>query len=143
MLIGEYQHNLDDKGRIIIPSKFRDQLNTSFILTRGLDGCLAIYSHDQWDAMFEKLKSMPTTKKVVRQYIRMLATQASECTTDKLGRIQIPSFLAKPVNIQKECIVVGANDHIEIWDKAAWENYFEEANDNFEEVAEELTDLFE
>lgn len=141
MFIGEYQHNLDAKGRIIIPSRFRDELHTTFILTRGLDGCLTIYSLKQWEKMFEEINKLPTTKKAARQYVRMLTSTASECTLDNQGRIQIPSFLSKPVNIVKECVVIGANDHIEIWDKTTWDNYYIDASNNFEEVAENLNDL--
>ncbi len=141
MFIGEYQHNLDSKGRIIIPSRFRDELNATFILTRGLDGCLTIYSLKQWDKLFEEIDKLPTTKKAARQYIRMLTSTATECTLDNQGRIQIPSFLSKPVNITKECVIIGANDHIEIWDKDAWEEYYTTASQSFEEVAENLSDL--
>lgn len=141
MFIGEYQHNLDAKGRIIVPSKFREELHTTFILTRGLDSCLTIYSLEQWDKLFEELNKLPTTKKNARAYIRMLTSGAVECTLDNQGRIQIPVFLSKPVNIVKECVVIGANDHIEIWDKATWDNYYLEASDNFEDVAENLSDL--
>ena len=99
MFIGEYQHNLDAKGRIVIPGKFRDELHTSFILARGLDGCLTIYSLKQWEKLFEEVNKLPTTKKAARQYIRMLTSTASECTLDNQGRIQIPSFLAKPAGL--------------------------------------------
>jgi len=141
MFIGEYQHNLDAKGRIIIPSKFRDELHTTFILTRGLDGCLTIYSLEQWAKLFEEINKLPTTKRAARQYVRMLTSTATECSLDNQGRIQIPSFLSKPVNITKECVVIGANDHIEIWDKASWDQYYLEASDQFEEVAENLSEL--
>lgn len=141
MFIGEYSHNLDAKGRIIIPSKFRDELHSSFILTRGLDGCLTIYSLEQWEKIFQKLNKLPSTKKATRQYIHMLTSKACECSLDNQGRIQIPSFLSKAVNIVKECVVVGVNDHIEIWDKATWDAYYEIASESFEEVAEELTEF--
>lgn len=141
MFIGEYSHNLDAKGRIIIPSKFREELQDTFILTRGLDGCLTIYSNEQWAAIFKKLSKLPSTKKAARQYIHMLTSRACECTVDKMGRIQIPSFLAEKVNIKKECVVVGVNDHIEIWDKATWNTYYDEASESYEEIAEELTDF--
>lgn len=141
MFIGEYQHNLDNKGRIIIPSKFRDELSQSFILTRGLDGCLTIYSHEQWDKMFVELNKLPSTKKATRSYIRMLTSSASECSLDKMGRIVIPSFLSTPLNIDKECMIIGANDHIEIWDRATWQNYYQDASSSFEEVAENLSEL--
>ena len=141
MFIGEYQHNLDAKGRIIIPSKFRDGLNLTFVLAKGYDGCLAIYSQEQWDKMFEGINKLPTTKKSVRMYIRTLASTATECSLDNQGRIQIPSFLSKPANISKECYVIGANDHVEIWDKSTWENYYDDASSSFEEVAENLSEL--
>ena len=143
MFIGEYTHSLDAKGRIIIPSKFRDELETNFYLTRWLDGCLAIFSSDQWSKIHEELSKLPSTKKAARQFTHMLFAKATECTLDNQGRIIIPPVLAKEANIVKECSIIGVNDHIEIWDKQAWEDYFKEANDQFEEVAEELTDLFE
>ena len=141
MFIGEYSHTLDAKGRIIIPSKFRDELHTSFILTRGLDGCLTIYSLEQWQKLLTELEKLPSTKKAARQYIHMLTAKACECTPDKMGRIIIPNYLAEPVHITKECAIIGVNDHIEIWDKDTWTRYFEEASDSFEEVAENLSDL--
>lgn len=141
MFIGEYQHNLDAKGRIVVPGRFREELHESFILARGLDGCLSIYSLKQWDKMFEEIDKLPTTKKAARQYIRMLTSTATECTLDNQGRIQIPAFLSKPVNIVKECVVIGANDHIEIWDKTTWDSYYLDASNSFEEVAENLNDL--
>ena len=143
MFIGEYSHNLDAKGRIIIPSKFRDELHSSFILTRGLDSCLTIYSLEQWNKIFEQINKLPTTKKAVRQYTRVLTSNACECQLDNQGRILIPNNLAAPVGIKKECVIVGANDHIELWDKETWENYFNEANESFEEVAENISDLLD
>ena len=143
MFIGEYQHNLDAKGRIIIPSKFRDELHSTFVLARGLDSCLTIYSIEQWNKMFEEINKLPTTKKNARSYVRMLTSTASECTPDNQGRIQIPSFLSKPVNITKECVVIGANNHVEIWDKATWDAYYQDASNNFEEIAENLSELID
>ena len=143
MFIGEYQHNLDAKGRIIIPSKFRDELHSTFILARGFDGCLTVYSNEQWGKMFEEIDKLPTTKRAARQYIRMLTSTASEVSLDNQGRIAIPSFLAKPMNIEKECIIIGANNHIEIWDKTTWENYYNDASESFEEVAENLSELID
>lgn len=143
MFIGEYSHNLDTKGRIIIPSKFREELHESFILTRGLDGCLTIYSLEQWEKIFIEINKLPTTKKAARQYIRVLTSNACECTLDNQGRILIPSNLTTPVGISKECVIVGANDHIEIWDKKVWNDYFDEASKSFEEIAENLSDLLD
>ena len=143
MFIGEYYHNLDAKGRIIIPAKFRDELNGTFILTRGLDGCLTIYSTEKWEKIFEEINKLPETKKATRQYIRMLTVNACECTLDNQGRILIPSNLSNSVNITKECVVVGANSHVEIWDKATWNAYMDDASENFEDIAESLSDLIQ
>ena len=135
------QKSLDAKGRIIVPSKFREELHSTFILTNGLDGCLTIYSLQQWERLFAQINKLPTTKKATRQYIHMLTSKACECSLDNQGRIIIPNYLALPVGIKKECVVIGANDHIEIWDKKTWEDYYLEASDNFEDVAENLSDL--
>ena len=143
MFIGEYYHNLDAKGRIIIPAKFRDELNGTFILTRGLDGCLTIYSTEKWEKIFEEINKLPETKKATRQYIRMLTANACECTLDNQGRILIPANLSDSVNITKECVVVGANSHVEIWDKATWNAYMDDASENFEDIAESLSDLIQ
>ena len=143
MFIGEYYHNLDAKGRIIIPAKFRDELNGTFILTRGLDGCLTIYSTEKWEKIFEEINKLPETKKATRPYIRMLTANACECTLDNQGRILIPANLSGSVNITKECVVVGANSHVEIWDKATWNAYMDDASENFEDIAESLSDLIQ
>ena len=143
MFIGEYYHNLDAKGRIIIPAKFRDELNGTFILTRGLDGCLTIYSTEKWEKIFEEINKLPETKKATRQYIRMLTANACECTMDNQGRILIPANLSGSVNITKECVVVGANSHVEIWYKATWNAYMDDASENFEDIAESLSDLIQ
>lgn len=143
MFIGEYYHNLDAKGRIIIPAKFRDELNGTFILTRGLDGCLTIYSTEKWEKIFEEINKLPETRKATRQYIRMLTANACECTLDNQGRILIPSNLSNSVNITKECVVVGANSHVEIWDKGTWTAYMDDASENFEDIAESLSDLIQ
>ena len=143
MFIGVYYHNLDAKGRIIIPAKFRDELNGTFILTRGLDGCLTIYSTEKWEKIFEEINKLPETKKATRQYIRMLTANACECTLDNQGRILIPANLSGSVNITKECVVVGANSHVEIWDKATWNAYMDDASENFEDIAESLSDLIQ
>ena len=143
MFIGEYSHNLDAKGRIIIPSKLRNELHSSFILTRGLDNCLTIYSLEQWEKIFIEINKLPTTKKDTRQYIRVLTSSACECTLDNQGRILIPTNLAEPLGIKKEVTIIGANDHIEIWDKKTWDEYIDEADKSFEDVAENLSDLLD
>ena len=141
VFMGEYRHSLDSKGRIIIPSKFRDELKENFVVTRGLDGCLTIYTQAQWLEVFEQLKKLPNTKRETRMYIHMLTSKATECNPDNQGRILIPAALLKEAAIEKECVIVGVADHVEIWAKDRWESYYEEASESFEDIAEALTDF--
>ena len=141
MYIGEYQHNLDAKGRIIIPVKFRDNFGPSMIITRGLDGCLSLYSLEQWQAIIDQLKKLPSTKRESRMYMHMITAKAAEVTLDNQGRILIPQTLTSAANLKKECVVVGVVDHVEIWDSEHWDAYYREASDSFEDVAESLTDF--
>lgn len=126
---------------MIIPSKYREELGLTFIVTRGLDGCLTVYTMAQWAIIFEQLKRLPSTKKETRLYIHMLTARATECELDKQGRIQLPSYLIKDAKLEKECVIVGVNDHIEIWSNNAWDDYYEAASESFEEIAEKLTDF--
>lgn len=142
MFIGEYQHSIDTKGRIIVPAKFRTELGETMIVTRGLDGCLTIYTEEQWQEVYAKLKSLPQTKREVRMYIHMVTSKAAECELDGQGRIRIPSHLTKEAGLEKECVVVGVSDHVEIWDKQRWNDYYEMASENYEEIAESLTEFF-
>lgn len=141
MFMGEYRHSLDSKGRIIIPSKFREELKEDFVVTRGLDGCLTIYTQEQWLQVFEQLKKLPNTKRETRLYIHMLTAKATVCNPDNQGRILIPAPLLEEASIEKECVVVGVADHVEIWAKDKWESYYKEAEASFEDIAEALTDF--
>ena len=141
MFMGEYRHNIDAKGRMIIPARFRDELGNRFVVTRGLDGCLRTYTMAQWDAVFEQLKRLPSTKRETRMYIHMLTSKASECELDSQGRILLPAALITESGIEKECGVVGVADHVEIWAKERWDNYYDEASASFEDVAEQLTEF--
>lgn len=141
MFMGEYAHNIDRKGRIIIPAKFREELGNVIIITRGLDGCLSVYTKEQWEAIYEQLMKLPSTKKDARMFVRMMTSKAAECEIDNQGRVLIPSPLIKLANLEKECMVIGAANHVEIWSKENWEPVDEEANANFEEIAENLTDF--
>lgn len=141
MFIGEYRHNLDSKGRVIIPAKFREQLSLNIILTRGLDGCITVYTQDQWQTIYEQLKKLPTTKRESRMYIHMITSKAAEVSIDKQGRVLIPSSLISEANIEKECVIVGAADHFEIWSQQRWDDYYEDASESFEDIAESLTDF--
>lgn len=140
VFIGEYRHNLDAKGRIIIPVKFREELGDLIIVTRGLDGCLSLYTQDQWKRLYATLRKLPSTKKESRMYIHMITAKACECELDAQGRILIPSSLCSDASLKKECVIVGVGDHAEIWSKDRWDSYYEEASASFESNAEELTE---
>ena len=141
MFMGEYAHNIDKKGRIIIPAKFRDELGESVIITRGLDGCLAVYTLTQWEKIYEQLMQLPSTKKDARMFVRMMTSKAAECEIDNQGRVLLPSSLIKLATLEKECMVIGAANHVEIWAKEAWDPVDEEGSATFEEIAENITEF--
>ena len=138
MLMGEYRHNIDDKKRLVIPSKFRSELGNEFILTRGLDKCLFIYSKHEWNKIVDKLKSLPFTQKDARNFTRFFLSGATVCEIDQSGRISITSPLIEYADITKECVIIGANDRLEIWSKESWESFMTDNIDNFSDIAENL-----
>ena len=138
MLMGEYHHNIDEKGRLIIPAKFRDELGFKFVVTRGLEKCLYVYSYEEWNRIVDKLKTLPFTKKDTRTFMRYFFSGATECEFDSTGRINIASLLAEYANIEKECVIIGANDRIEICSNENWTNFFNENASQLETIAENL-----
>lgn len=138
MLIGEYRNKLDAKGRISVPVKFRDDLTSRFILTRGLDNCLFGYTLDEWQKLEEKIKSLPFTKKDARAFQRFFFAGAIEVEVDKQGRINIPKHLCQHANLEKNCVIIGTSNRIEVWDEVVWDNTYENAANNFEQIAEDL-----
>ncbi len=138
MLMGEYHHNLDDKNRLIIPSRFRYELGSKFIVTRGLEKCLFAYSVDEWNKIIEKLNSLPFTNKDARTFMRMFLSGATECELDKNGRVQITGPLMDYASLSKECVVIGVGDRLEIWDQGMFDNFFNDNIENFSDVAENL-----
>lgn len=138
MFIGEFNHKLDTKGRIIIPAKFRELLGAKVVVTRGIDGCVSVHTMEEWMCIYEKLKQLPTTKKEVRAYIHLIASKASECEFDSQGRILIPTSLLKDANLTKKCVIVGSITHAEIWDEDRWTEHYNTAAENFEEIAQSL-----
>lgn len=138
MFMGEYHHNIDEKGRLIIPSKFRYDLGEKFIVTRGLEGCLFVYSNEDWNNIINKLKELPFTNKDARIFMRMFLSGATECEIDRNGRINISTPLINYASIEKECVVIGVNDRLEIWSKEKFDNFFNENIDNYSDVAENL-----
>ena len=138
MLMGEYHHNIDEKGRLIIPAKFREELGNHFVVARGLEKCLYVYSNQEWNNIVAKIKTLPFTKKDVRTFMRTFFSGATECEFDRQGRINITSPLVSYADIQKECVVIGANDRLEIWAAHEWDNFFLDNQDKIEDIAENL-----
>lgn len=138
MLIGEYHHNIDDKNRLVIPSKFREEIGKKFILTRGLDKCLFIYSADEWETIVAKLKKLPFTHKDSRYFTRFFLSGAIECELDNAGRVCITSPLIEYADITKECVIIGANDRLEVWSKESWDSFMDSNALEFENIAENL-----
>ena len=120
MFIGEYEHSVDAKGRVIMPAKLREDIGEKFILTKGLDGCLFAYSQNEWTNFEEKLKTLPLTNKNARDFVRFFLSGAIECEIDKQGRFLIPSNLRSYANLNKEIVILGVGTRIEIWDKDTW-----------------------
>ena len=141
MFFGQYNNKMDAKGRLSIPIKFRDELGTKFIITRGLDSCLFGYSLEEWQKVESKIKSLPITKKNARTFQRFFFSAATEVEVDKQGRINIPGALIEHASLEKECVVNGLSNRIEIWDKCKWDSILIESEESVEEIAEELEDF--
>ena len=140
MFIGEYQHSLDSKNRIIVPSKLREGLGDKFIISKGLDGCLYAYPIDEWQKFEEKLKNLPLTNRDARAFVRFFVAGATEVETDKQGRGLIPANLREYAGIEKEIVTIGALNKVEIWSKEKWREY-NESDIDFNSIAEKMGDL--
>lgn len=136
--MGEYHHSIDEKKRIIIPSRFREELKDTFLITRGIENCLFIYSLEEWKKITDKLETLPFTKKDARQFIRFFLSGATEAQFDKQGRIVITTPLLEYAKIEKDCVIIGAGERLEIWSENAWNNFFNEASTNMSDIAENL-----
>ncbi|OBR64995.1 cell division/cell wall cluster transcriptional repressor MraZ [Paenibacillus oryzae] len=141
MFLGEYQHSIDEKGRLIIPSKFREALGPTFIATRGLDNCLFVYPMSEWSVLEQKLKSLPLMKSDARAFTRFFFSGATECELDKQGRVNIPAHLRDYAKLDKDCMVLGVSGRMEIWSKSLWDGYYEQSEQKFNEIAETLSDF--
>lgn len=137
MFMGEYHHTIDDKGRLTIPSKIRYELGETFIVTRGLDGCLFVYPRNEWNSIISKYKELPNTQDA-RNFMRFFLSGAIECDFDKQGRINISAPLTKYAELIKDCVVIGVNDRLEIWDKARWEGFISTNEEHLSEIADKL-----
>ena len=139
MFMGEYSHSIDTKGRLIIPAKFRELLGEEFVLTKGLDGCLSIYPMDEWNAFEEKLKALPLTNKSARTFSRFFVAGAASCELDKQGRILVPATLREFAGLEKDVVLTGSLNRIEIWSKAKW---IENSNyDDMDSIAEGMQEM--
>lgn len=141
MLIGEYEHSLDAKGRLIMPAKLREDMGEKFIVTKGLDGCLFGFSQTEWANFEEKLKTLPLTNKNARDFVRFFLSGAIECEIDKQGRFLIASNLREYANMEKDVVIIGVGTRLEIWNKDKWKTYNSEENISADEIAENMTML--
>lgn len=139
MLIGEYDHSLDSKGRLIMPAKLRDDMGEKFIITTGLDGCLFGFSLSEWEKFEDKLKTLPITNKNARNFVRFFLSGATECELDKQGRFLIPNNLRNAANLEKEVVIIGVGTRLEIWNKQTWEKCDEDIS--ADEIAENMANL--
>lgn len=137
MFMGEYHYTIDDKGRLTIPAKLRYELGESFIVTRGLDGCLFIYPKCEWENIVRKYKELPNTKDA-RNFMRFFLSGATVCEFDKQGRININSPLIKYADLSKDCIIIGVNDRLEVWSKDRWESFIDTNEDSLSDIADKL-----
>jgi len=135
--MGEYHHTIDDKGRLTIPSKLRYELGEEFVVTKGLDGCLFVYPKDEWNNITQKYKNLPNTKDA-RNYLRFFLAGALVCEFDKQGRINITQPLIKYADLQKECVIIGVNERLEIWNKQRFEQFLDDNEANMSDIAENL-----
>lgn len=138
MFIGEYHHTIDEKGRIIIPSKFREELGDSFIITRGIENCLFVYSLDNFKKITDKLMSLPFTKKDARNFSRFFMSGATNVELDKQGRVNVTAPLINYANLKKDCVIIGTGDRLEIWSQEGWESFFNSSKDDMSDIAENL-----
>mgnify|MGYP000238676083 CR=1 FL=1 len=142
MWYGEYFHSLDSKNRLILPAKFREKIKElkikKFYITRGLDGCLFVFTYEVWRQLENKLKELFFTKQQSRFFNRIYFSGAQEIEFDSQGRVTLPDYLKDFAGIKKEVVIIGVADRIEIWDKKRWEKFYAENKEKFEEIAEDL-----
>lgn len=138
MFMGEYHHTLDDKSRLVLPSKFRNSLGERFIVARGFEKCLYVYPMKEWERLETQLKTLPFTKKDARTFIRTFFSGATECEFDRQGRTCLTSPLIGYAGLTRECVVIGANDRVEIWNQLAWDEFMKMNSEKLSDIAENL-----
>lgn len=141
MLTGEFNHSIDSKGRLIIPSKLRDSLGEHFVITKGMDGCLFLYPENEWEAFEEKLRTLPLTNKKARDFKRFFLGSAVEGEIDKQGRVLLSTSLRTYADLEKEVVLAGVLDKVEIWSKEAWDARTTDIEENIEDIASDMEDL--
>ncbi|MBS3886243.1 MAG: division/cell wall cluster transcriptional repressor MraZ [Dethiobacter sp.] len=141
MFMGEHQHAVDSKGRLIMPVKFREDLGESFVVTRGLESCLFVYPLQEWHLLTEKLKDLPFTKADARAFMRFFFSGAVNCELDKQGRILIPNNLREHAKLVKDVMVIGVSNRVEIWSQEVWDEYSRQTGLSYEDIAEKMIDL--
>jgi MraZ protein len=141
MFIGEYKHSIDDKGRLAVPSKFRQELKGGAIVTRGLDRCLFLFSSKEWEELAKKLIALPIAQANSRAFIRLMLAGAMEVRLDNQGRILIPDYLREYSNIQRQAIIAGLYNRVEIWDEENWKQYKDKTEASSDDIAEKLGEL--
>ncbi|MFH1047176.1 MAG: division/cell wall cluster transcriptional repressor MraZ [Patescibacteria group bacterium] len=141
MFIGEYQHVIDEKGRLAIPQKFRKELAGKAVVTRGLDDCLFVYTAAEWKKIAEKLAALPFSQANTRALARLMLAGAMDVEIDKQGRVLVPDYLRKYAGLKKDTVVAGLFNRLEIWDQKAWEKYSARTEKNAEEIAEQMGEL--
>jgi len=141
MLIGEYQHSLDAKGRLFIPAKFRDDLGDKFVIARGVGNCLFGMSLKEWDNFSQKLRLQPVTDVQVQKFVRVVFAGATDCEPDKQGRVVIPANLREIAGLEKDVVIIGVMSRIEIWNKDAWEAYNESVNEDYDNMISKMAEL--
>ena len=141
MFMGEYNHTVDTKGRLIIPTKFRDGLGEEFVVTKGLDGCLFAFPQVEWQAFEEKLRTLPLNQKDVRRFVRFFVAGATPCEVDRQGRILVPATLREFAHLEKDVVLAGMVNRVEIWSKDRWIGNNTFSNDDLKNVAAHLTSI--
>lgn len=141
MFMGEYQHSVDGKGRLIIPAKLREGLGERFVATKGLENALFLFPLDEWERFGEKLRALPMASGAARAFTRLFFSGATDCEVDPQGRILLPANLREFASIEKDVVIVGVQSRVEIWSKERWEEYCQQAEESFAETAEKLLDF--
>lgn len=140
MFVGQYSHNVDEKGRIIIPSAFRESLQGTLYLSRGIERCVFLYPEHSWKSLYEKITSLSLTRKETRDFARLFLSTVAMVTLDSQGRISLPMYLREYARIERRVVLIGVGTRIEIWDEGVWKEYAESTEERFAEICEHIVD---